>query len=132
MTDPYDIPAVSPPGRIYSDDTLTIYAVVDPQDMVLTQHRWLINNPHPTRNGKKKYFRRSRGSGRPGKYQSPLYLHVEIMKRTGIPPPTKQHKLVDHIDGNEWNCRRSNLAWSTHAHNNSKRNGGAKLVEAMA
>jgi len=122
-----DIPDVDPPGRIYCDHTLVIYAVVDPQDTFFTKWKWHINVPHNKRNGKKKYFRRSRSRG--GVYKSPLYLHVEIMKRTGIEPPTKKHKLVDHIDGNEWNCRRSNLRWATHRENRHNINhGGAYLV----
>lgn len=50
-----------------------------------------------------------------------IYLHIEIMKRTGIPPPTPKHVLVDHIDNDTFNCRRENLQWATHAMNRANR-----------
>lgn len=117
-TDPFDIPTISPPGCIFADDTFTVWCVVDPQDMDLTRHRWHVNQPHPTRNGSKRYFRRSRHSR--GCYKPPVYLHVEIMKRVSA-PPSKHHTLVDHRDGDEWNCRRYNLRWATISQNNKNR-----------
>lgn len=115
--------------RIYGDRDCTVWVVVDPQDMVFTRWLWHVNEPHPTRNGKKRYFRRSTGAG--GRYRPPLYLHVEIMKRIE-PPPSRKHTLVDHVDGNEWNCRRSNLRWATPAMNRANLKGsGAQLVEPM-
>lgn len=52
-----------------------------------------------------------------------IYLHIEIMKRTGIEPPSPFHTLVDHRDGDSLNCRRSNLRWATHSMNSLNRFG---------
>lgn len=110
--------------RIYADDNAFRWAVVDEEDYQWAiKWRWHINKPHPTRNGKKEYFCRNPGSG--GRYKPKLFLHVEIMKRTGILPPSKLHKVVDHLDGNECNCRRSNLIWATILQNNRNRFGVA-------
>lgn len=51
-----------------------------------------------------------------------LYLHIEIMKRMGVEQPTPEHKLVDHIDGNTFNCKRDNLQWATYAMNRVRGN----------
>lgn len=99
--------------RIYADDMAQTWAVVDQVDYQWAiQWRWHINKPHPLRNGTKQYFVRSNSSG--GDYRGPkFYLHVEIQKRKGIPPPDPEHKLVEHLDDDEWNCRRANLEWIT-------------------
>lgn len=108
--------------RVYGDNNASTWCVVDEEDYSwAVRWCWSINRPHPNRNGKKQYYRRSRSQG--GLYIKPIYLHVEIMKRTGKQRPTAEHTLVDHKDGNEWNCRRSNLRWVTPVGNrkNTKR-----------
>lgn len=99
--------------RVYGDDMAQTWCIVDEVDYQWAiQWRWHINKPHPVRSGTKQYFCRSNGSG--GRRRGPrLLLHVEIMKRMGIVPPDAQHTLVAHLDDNEWNCRRENLAWTT-------------------
>lgn len=42
-----------------------------------------------------------------------LYMHVEIMKRTGAPKPSPKSYMTDHIDCDSTNNRRSNLRWAT-------------------
>lgn len=102
--------------RIYGDDNASCWAIVDEEDYHWAiQWRWHINKPHPTRNGKKLYMRRALANHR--RYIPPLYLHVEIHKRSGIIQPSPLHILVDHIDGNELDCRRRNLRWATHSMN---------------
>lgn len=84
----------------------------------LISRRWRINKPHPRRNGQKKYFINNAG-WRTGSTQI-TFLHVEVMRLAGIEPPTLQHVIVNHIDGDEWNCRQINLEWATHADNRRK------------
>ena len=101
--------------RIYGDDNAQTWCVVDEEDYLWAcRRRWHINEPHPGRAGKKRYFR-SRAGWRKGGAE---YLHVAIMKRTGIPPPGPEWTWTDHIDDDEFNCRRSNLQWATPATNN--------------
>ena len=99
--------------RIYGDDNAQTWVVVDEVDYHwAVKRKWHINKPHPNRNGTKQYFCHSNSKG--GQYRGPkTYLHVEIMKRSGIPPPDQFHTLVGHLDNDEWNCRRENLAWLT-------------------
>lgn len=102
----------SEPLPVYLDDRATTFCLVDEVDYQWAiRWKWHINWPHPGRKGKKHYAVRCPGNGR--LYRPKLYLHVEIMKRTGIVPPSDQHTMVDHIDSNEFNCCRSNLRWAT-------------------
>lgn len=98
--------------RIYLDDRAETWAVVDEIDYHWAiRWRWSINKPHPKRKGTKKYARRSQSNGR--RYRTPLYLHVEIKKRATPKRPSRLHTQADHKDGDEFNCRRKNLFWST-------------------
>ncbi len=125
---PYDQDPTPAPHkfRIYSDDSAQTWAVVDEVDYHwLIQWRWHINEPHHTRKGTKRYFRTHAGWRTMGS----RYLHVEVMKRTGIIPPSELHTLVNHIDGNEWNCLRINLEWATPSMNNKNvKKGRCALV----
>lgn len=108
--------------RVYLDARASSFVLVDEEDYLWAiQWKWHINKPHPRRLGKKQYAVRSQGRG--GNYQPRLYLHVEIMKRTGILPLTELHRLVDHKDGNEFNCCRINLRWATPRMNRLNRFG---------
>lgn len=51
-----------------------------------------------------------------------VWLHREIMLRTGERPPSIKHKC-DHKDGNSLNCRRNNLRWATIQQNAVNRHG---------
>ena len=110
------------PRRVYLDDKAETFVLVDEIDYQWAlQWRWHINKPHAKRNGKKLYACRSQGGG--GRYKPKLYLHVEIMKRTGIIPPTPDFIIVDHRDGKELNCTRTNLRWATPRMNRMNLNG---------
>lgn len=108
--------------RIYLDDLAQTWAVVDYEDYLhFCRWRWHVNSPHPSRNGKKRYVVRTLTL--PGRIHKKLYLHVEIMKRSGIVQPTPLHRIVDHRDGDELNCRRENLRYATPRQNRANING---------
>lgn len=110
------------PRRLYLDDEGLEFLLLDEEDYFwAVAWRWHVNKPHARRNGKKRYVCRCRGGG--GRYKPKLYLHVEIMKRTGILPPSPEFIIVDHRDGNEFNCQRSNLRWATPKMNSMNVNG---------
>lgn len=111
--------------RIYGDERATTWAVVDEIDYHWAiQWRWNILTMHGGIRIPKPYLRRSRGEwqGSLRLRQDTLLLHVEIMKRTGVPPPSPKHRLVDHKNRDSLNCRRVNLHWVTHSMNNLNRN----------
>lgn len=82
------------------------------------RYKWAIKW---SRGGKKCYLYRT-GRDENGKTKSE-YLHVEIMKRTGIEPPSPEHTITDHRDGNSLHCRRKNLRWATLTMNRQNRFG---------
>lgn len=126
-----------PPCKIYDTD-LVRYALVDEKYFYqlvtqrdtnpnrygrLTKRRWYIKPLHPKRNGKKLYFVSNSGWRQGGI----AFLHVTVMRLSGKLPPSKKHKLVNHIDGDEWNCQEHNLEWATHLTNrHTARANGAK------
>jgi hypothetical protein len=138
--------------RIYGDDNAQTWAVVDEEDYhFLIQWKWSWNNPSK-RNGKLRNRPRLRRvvetqiespykaggtyvnpeTGREVRHRKPriqqtLHLHNVVMLRTGITPPTQHHTIPDHRDGDENNCRRSNLRWVTPSFN--AKNIFGKLAE---
>lgn len=42
-----------------------------------------------------------------------VYLHKEILKRSGLLPDSGDHTIGDHIDGDTLNNTRANLRWAT-------------------
>lgn len=106
----------TPPRRYiyhYRDDD--IRALVDEEDWGwFSQWRW---KEGISRRGKI-YLRRStklRDGGRVTNRS--LYLHIEVMKRTGLLPPSPDHVIVDHRNGYSLDCRRANLRWATRTMN---------------
>ena len=97
--------------RIWLDDKCEIFCVVDEEDHAWAlQWKWAaIRNS----TGTKFYAARStRLHGRAGP-QTRIYLHKAILERAGIEPPSPQHTIGDHRDGDSLNNRRSNLEWET-------------------
>lgn len=138
MRDPFDpntVPGMGvvplEPCEIYGSDDLSIFAIVDGEDyQYLAQWKW---SPKFSRGDKKFYLRRNaqvthqkefwcEHMGRVrNRTQRTLFLHQAVMALKGDAPPTPDHKVIDHIDGDSMNNRRSNLRWATVAENNTNR-----------
>lgn len=102
--------------RIYGDEKMTIFALVDEIDFsFLSQWRW---SPKWSRGGRKVYLRRNVQIGpRATRIQRNLFLHQAVMERMGIKPPDEHHVLIDHRNGDSLDCRRANIRWATHKTN---------------
>lgn len=119
--------------RLYLDDTASIYALVDEIDW-----RWAINWRWNVKRCKrlKEYARRAVSTYNEDKTRKgarSIYLSVEIMKRTGIVPPSSAHTIVDHRNGKSLDCRRHNLRYYTVGQNNRNRFGShaTELFDAL-
>lgn len=126
--------------RIYSDDYANQYAIVDQIDyQYLIQWRWKLKESRSWQGTKrpKTYLARSSHEviGKPsydedGKWlraprlSSTIFLHTEVIERMNISKPVTNSKIiVDHADGDEFNCRRINLRYTTISFNNKNRYG---------
>lgn len=121
---------------IYLDDTGMLFAIVDDIDYHWAQQwRWRAtysknrNNP---KHKKKAYATRSARIGGRGGRNVTLYLHKEVLKRTGKMPPTARHIIGDHQNGESLDCRRGNLEWATPQQNYENYNGYAAKQIRMA
>jgi hypothetical protein len=102
--------------RIWLDDTR--YCVVDEIDFAWAkQWRW-----HPTANSTGRKFYATRMTRERGtRKQIKVYLHKEILKRSGKKARSVHHTIGDHDDdGDSLNDRRGNLFWATLRMNNSR------------
>ena len=102
-----------------------MYAVVDLIDFEFAmQWRWKAIK---SKGRKVKWyaFRTTRLAGRHVAY----FLHKEICLRAHGLPPTKDHLIGDHLDGDSLNDRRLNLEWATHSGN--RRNIGGVAAQQL-
>lgn len=128
MWDPRTWGSCSHEHRIYGDDRAQTWAIVDEEDYQWAlQWCWCLNikksrgNPLKT----KAYMRRAVGENANGQRLRTytVYLHLEILKRSGAIPPSDQHIIGDHRNGHSLDCRRSNLRWATHSMNSRNVHG---------
>lgn len=134
--------------RIYADESLDIYAVVDAKWYPhLCKYKWSIHDRRKHLRGFT-YLRRticefhepdgepyvSHFSGKVVRNRKRTvfnrFLHTEVMLLSGKEPPTPDHDEVDHFDRDPLNCREENLEWATRQMQiaNSNRWGPAKLA----
>jgi hypothetical protein len=99
--------------RIWLDVEAGIFATVSFEDYAWAlQWKWQITWD---RHKRKAYATRSTTIA--GRRRIKLYLHKEILSRTGRLPPTERHTMGDHGDGQSLNCERWNLEWATPSQN---------------
>ncbi len=104
-----------PEYRIWLDVDAGIYATVSLEDHAWAlQWKWQITWD---RHKRKAYATRSTRTKESGGRRHKLYLHKEILKRSGKLPPCDRHTMGDHGDGNSLHCERDNLDWATPAQN---------------
>lgn len=120
--------------RVYADDYANNYAIVDQIDyQYLIQWRWKlsVSRRHAGTKKRKAYLARAvptiigkdykdaNGKRQQQRITSTVYLHQVVMDRAGKEKPKTNKKLIiDHADGDGFNCRRENLRWATISFNN--------------
>ncbi len=125
---------VPEPCRIYVAENIDIFAIVDEEDYAwAVRWRWSLKW---SRGFTKAYMRRvaqetlQKGTATERfRIQRTVWLHRAIViERMKIEPPSPQHTMIDHDDGDELNCRRSNLRWATPKENRANRKANSAAV----
>lgn len=143
--------------RIYGDDLAQTWGVVGEEDYhFLINWKWSWTSPDTAgakrkRPAEKRYLRRvvetqiapENHTGQKNwvnpetgwtvrlhkpRIQTTLRMHTVVMLRSGIVPPSPEHTIPDHIDGDERNYRRENLRWATPGMN-ARNKFGSALIE---
>lgn len=113
-----------------TDDCLPIYLSADCSIYcVVSRHRYPFFSQWKWRwiasKGKKRklYARRSFRVGGRGGRNTNFYIHKEVCLLVNGLPPTPEHTVGDHKDGDSLNCRDNNLHWATPIENRRNRAG---------
>lgn len=108
VSDPRTWGCELPYKPIWLDPENNLACIVDPHHYdILSQWIW---GATPDKHGRKWYAtRNTRINGCPIK----IYLHKVVCRMAHGEPPTPQHKIGDHDDGNSLDCRSHNLHWAT-------------------
>lgn len=93
------------PVRIWLNDALTVWALVDDEDSDVLRWQWSAHHCQRGTLYARRLVRRK-----------PVYLHRVVLERIG-PPPTPAHVYCDHINGDGLDNRRRNLRWVTASEN---------------
>ncbi|MGA7807136.1 HNH endonuclease [Bradyrhizobium sp.] len=100
------------PRRVYLDNHGEIFCLVSAEDYAwATQWRW------KWRWDKRKKKRYAQRNTTINGVRVTLFLHKEILARTGKIRPSLFHTIGDHGDGDSLNNQRDNLAWVTPSQN---------------
>lgn len=100
-----------PPCRIYLDKHCEIAVLVDAIDYwVFCRWCWQAKG---SRRSDNIYACRTAA----GPAHRSIYLHVEVLRNSDVLPPTNQHVIADHRNGDTLDCRRVNLRWATRSQN---------------
>lgn len=120
------------PRRVFlSDSDDSLFALIDPDDYAwVSRHRWSIVKSRARGDNPRKLYAVRKESGWSG--GRTIYLHKEVLERSGIKPPSDKHVIGDHRNGDSLDCRKINLRWATHAMNAKNLYGryGHDLTEA--
>jgi hypothetical protein len=109
------------PCRVFLDAACEIFCLVSAEDYAwVTQWRWKWNWD---RTRTKRYaIRTTRKDGR----HVTIYMHKEILNRSGKKQPSEAHTIGDHQDGESLNNQRDNLEWATISQNRKNRKRGPR------
>lgn len=119
MFDPGELAWEEAATPIYLGRHAEVRCLVSPEDANwVSQWRWKFVAARGCP-GKLYAFRTTRWKGR----HVGIYLHKEILLRHAGPPPSEDHIVGDHMDGDTLNCRWQNLRWATPSQNQENRHG---------
>lgn len=126
----FGMPAVDESvSQIFTSNVPGLYCVVDLEDYAFaSQWKWKAIRSRGRAN-KWYLYRTTRWTG--GRHIS-IWLHKEICQLEHGLPPTKEHLIADHLDGNSLVNRRHNFRWATVSQNNRNLGGVAYQQLRMA